>query len=162
MSGWSVDHPDDRLTEGVPTRRVLAWLIDMVLILLIISVLFVGLVLFGLVTFGFGLPLLGMLPVVPPLYHFLSLLSPIAATPGQTMLGLTVRRDNDLGKPTPLQAALSTIGFYLSLASGIGIICLLIALLTVRRRTLHDMLSGLVVIRTDASKYVYGSWNMPS
>ena len=48
------------------------------------------------------------LPAVPFLYHFLSLLRPASATPGQALMGLTVRRDPDLGPPTGLQALIFT------------------------------------------------------
>jgi uncharacterized RDD family membrane protein YckC len=149
------DHEDDLLTTGVLSRRVIAWFIDLAIIAVIMSLLFVILFTFGLVTLGLGMPLLSTLPIIPPAYHFLSLLTRAAATPGQILLGLTVRRDLDLGRPTPLQALLSTVGLYLTLAT--GIIWLAVALLTVRRRTLHDMLSGLVVIRRDALATLHGS-----
>lgn len=157
MNDPLADDEGDLLTEGVVSRRVIAWFIDLAIIAVMMSVLFVILFLFGLVTFGLGMPLLSTLPIIPPAYHFLSLLTGVAATPGQNLLGLTVRRDLDLGRPTPLQALLSTLGLYLTLAT--GIIWLAVALLTVRRRTLHDMLSGLVVIRRDALVRLHGSWN---
>jgi uncharacterized RDD family membrane protein YckC len=48
--------------------------------------------------------------------------------------------------------------FYLTLATT-GLL-LLIALFTVRHRTLHDLASGLVVVRTRALTGGFGSWNM--
>jgi uncharacterized RDD family membrane protein YckC len=149
---------DDFLTEGVLTRRVFAWLIDGLLIGLIWVALCVALVLFGLVTLGLGLPMLGILPFVPFCYHLLFLAGPPSATPGQSALGLIVRRNDDLGHPTPAQAVISTLLFYASLA-----LCglpLLLALFTVRRRTPHDLISGLVVVRTRALTRSLGSWNM--
>jgi uncharacterized RDD family membrane protein YckC len=82
---------------------------------------------------------------VPFLYHFLSLLRSSSATPGQALLGLTVRRDADLGPPTGIQALLFTVVFYLTMATS-GLL-LLVALFTVRHRTLHDLASDLVVVR---------------
>ena len=70
---------------------------------------------------------------------------PASATPGQQALGLVVRRNDDLGRPTPLQALVFTLVFYLTLATT-GLL-LLFALFTVRQRTLHDLASGLVVVR---------------
>jgi uncharacterized RDD family membrane protein YckC len=147
------------LTEGVLIRRVFAWLIDVLLIGLICVALWVALMLFGLVTLGLGLPLLGILPFVPFCYHMLFLAGPASATPGQSALGLVVRRNDDLGRPTPVQALVSTLLFYATLATS-GLL-LLIALFTVRRRTLHDLISGLVVVRTRALTGSPASWNMP-
>jgi uncharacterized RDD family membrane protein YckC len=95
---------------------------------------------------GFGA--MAILPLVPFAYHFLSLIGAASATPGQQMFGLTVRRDDDLGPPTALQAVISVIGFYLTLATS-GLL-LVVALFTVRHRTLHDLVSGLVVVRVQA------------
>jgi len=150
---------DDLLTSGVMSRRVWAWLIDICLIGVLVSAFFLVFTLFGLLTLGLALGLLGLLPLIPLLYNFLFLAGPSAATPGQQMLGLVVCRDADLGRPTPLQALLSVIGFYVTLAT--GAIWMAVALLTVRHRTLHDMLSGVVVVRTRALTAASWSWNMP-
>lgn len=139
---------DDLLTRGVVTRRVFAWFIDLLLLALILVVLWLALLLFGLLTLGLGFPLLGVLPVVPFCYHVLFLAGPASATPGQQMLSLVVRRNDDLGRPTALQAVISTVVFYLTLAT-CGLL-LLVALITTRHRTLHDLVSGLVVVRAEA------------
>lgn len=139
---------DDWLTHGVPGRRILAFLIDVLLLTVLIVALWMALFLFGMVTLGLGFPLLGLLPAVPPLYHFLFLAGPSSATPGQSMMGLIVRRNIDLGRPDVLEALVSVVGFYATLA--LGAVLLIVALFTTRRRTLHDMVSGLVVSRADA------------
>jgi uncharacterized RDD family membrane protein YckC len=149
------DYP---LTSGVLTRRVFAWLIDLLLIGLICVMLWFVLLLFGLLTLGIGLPLLGILPFVPFCYHMLFLAGPPSATPGQSALGLVVRHNDDFGHPTVGQAAVSTLVFYATLATS-GLL-LLVALFTVRRRTLHDLISGLVVVRSRALTRGLGSWNM--
>ena len=136
------------LTRGVLPRRVLGFGIDLLLIGAIVLALWAGFVVFGVLTLGLGLPLLGLLPAVPPLYHFLFLAGPLSATPGQALLGLVVRRNGDLGRPDVLEALVSVIGFYVTLA--LGAVWLAAALLTRRHRTLHDMLAGLVVVRADA------------
>jgi uncharacterized RDD family membrane protein YckC len=149
---------DDWLTEGVLLRRVVAWFIDVVLIGLIWLALWVVLLMFGLLTLGLGMPLLGILPLAPFCYHVLFLAGPPSATPGQQMLGLIVRRNHDLGQPTVLQAVVSTLLFYVTLATT-GLL-LLVALFTVRKRTLHDLGSGLVVVRIRALTSGLGSWNI--
>lgn len=156
---------EDLLTEGVLTRRVFAWLIDVLLIALIMVALWFTLMLFGLLTLGLGLPLLGVLPFVPFCYHLLFVAGPSSATPGQQALGLVVRRNDDLGPPTLAQAFVFTLVFYVTLAAT-GLL-LLVALFTLRHRTLHDLASGLVVVRTHRLQEATltrgpGSWNMPS
>jgi uncharacterized RDD family membrane protein YckC len=136
---------DARLIEGVMFRRVCAWLIDLLLVGGIVTVLWVILVGFGLLTFGLGLPLLGVLPVVPLAYHVLFVAGRRSATPGQTMMDLVVCRDQDLGRPSLLQAILFTVGLWLTL--GAGVIWLAAALVISRHRTLHDLVSGVVVVR---------------
>ena len=150
--------PDDTwLTDGVRTRRVFAWFIDLLLIGLILVAFWFALLLFGLLTLGLGFPLMGILPFIPFCYHFL-FVAGSSATPGQQALGLIVRRDDDLGPPTALQALIYTLVFYLTLA--LTGLLLLISLFTVRKRTLHDIASGLVVVRTRALTGGFGSWNM--
>ena len=146
------------LTEGVLARRVFAWVLDVLLIGLIVVALWFVLLLFGVLTLGLGLPLLGVLPFVPFCYHLLFVAAPASATPGQQALGLAVRRNDDLGRPTPVQAFIYTLLFYLTLATT-GLL-LLFALFTIRHRTLHDLASGLVVVRARALTGGLGSWNM--
>jgi uncharacterized RDD family membrane protein YckC len=142
---------DDFLVGGALTRRCLGWIFDVFLITVLVVVLWTVLVMFGLLTFGLGFGAMGVLPFVPFLYHVLSLMGASSATPGQQMLGLTVRRDFDLGPPSLLQAVVSVVAFYLTLGFSGGVL-LLVALFTTRHRTLHDLLSGLVVVRVDAMR----------
>jgi uncharacterized RDD family membrane protein YckC len=149
---------DDYLTAGVMSRRCVAWVIDVVLIVLLISVLWWMLFMFGLLTFGLGWGAMSVLPFVPFCYHFFCLLGVASATPGQRMVGLTVRRNDDFGPPNGLQAFLSVLCFYLTLATS-GLL-LVVALFTTRHRTLHDVVSGLVVVRVEALTATSGGWNM--
>jgi uncharacterized RDD family membrane protein YckC len=160
---------EDALLAGVRSRRCLGWLIDLLLVGLLVGTLWASLLLLGLLTFGLGWWLLGLVPLAPFAYHCLFLTSSMSATPGQAMFGLVVRRDDDLGPPSLAQAVISTLLFYLTLATS-GLL-LLVALFTQRKRTLHDLASGLVVVRrrawhewaleTGALTGGSGSWNMP-
>ncbi len=158
MSFGSPYFPDVYLTEGVMSRRCLAWLIDVLLIAMLIWVLWWVLMLFGLLTLGLGWGAMGILPFVPFCYHFFFLLTHASATPGQRIVGLTVRRNEDLGPPTGLQALLAVLMFYLTMATS-GLL-LVVALFTIRHRTLHDLVSGLVVVRVQALTAPGGGWNM--
>jgi len=144
---------DEEFVAGVMSRRCLAWLFDFVLIGLILMVLWTVLFMFGLLTLGLGFGAMAVLPAVPFLYHWLSLLRPSSATPGQAIMALTVRRDDDLGPPTGPQALIFTVVFYLTMATS-GLL-LLITPFTVRHRTLHDLASGLVVVR----RHAFDAWS---
>ncbi|HTC07890.1 MAG TPA: RDD family protein [Acetobacteraceae bacterium] len=154
---------DDALLAGTRTRRCLAWLIDVVLVLLLVCAVWWTLALLGFLTLGLSWTLLGFVPLLPFAYHTLFLTSTLSATPGQALFGLMVRQDADLGPPTFSQAVVSTLVFYLTIATS-GLL-LLVALVTEHKRTLHDLLSGLVVVRADAVRRMAltggpGSWNM--
>ena len=162
MSFSNLAFDDHFLTSGVIARRCVGWLFDMFLIAVLVWMLWWILVMFGLLTFGLGFGAMSILPLVPFCYHFLSLLGLSSATPGQQMTGLTVRRDYDLGPPTAMQALVSVLAFYLTLLTS-GLL-LVVALFTRRHRTLHDLVSGLVVVRVAAMRTLTetgGRWNMP-
>jgi uncharacterized RDD family membrane protein YckC len=155
---YRMNPPDDEWLLDVRSRRVFAWLIDILLIGLLFVALWLALLVFGFVTLGLGWSLLGVLPFIPFGYHFLFVCGPSSATPGQQAFDLIVRRDSDLGRPSPLQAFIYVLLFYLTLATS-GLL-LLVALFTDRKRTLHDIGSGLVVVRTRALTRGLSSWNM--
>jgi uncharacterized RDD family membrane protein YckC len=151
---------DELLVGGVVSRRCFAWVVDLILIAILVFALWWILAAFGVLTFGLGFGAMGILPFVPFFYHFLSLISRPSATPGQQMFGLTVRRDTDLGPPDALQALVSVFAYYLTLATS-GLL-LVVALFTVRHRTLHDLVSGLVVVRVQAMEVLTApnpGWN---
>ena len=161
MSFGNPHFDGDFLTGGVMSRRCIAWFFDVFLIALLVWVLWWILVMFGLLTFGLGFGVMSILPFVPFCYHFLSLLGVSSATPGQQMMGLTVRRYFDLGPPTALQAVASVLVLYLTLATS-GLL-LVVALFTRQHRTLHDLVSGLVVVRVRAMRTLTQTgpgWNM--
>ena len=139
---------DDYLTAGVMFGRCVAFLVDAIAIAVLWVLLAWVLGMFGILTLGLGFGLWPLLAWLPFAYHLLSLYGSNHATLGQRIMGLTVRRDDELGPPTLVQAAVSTVLFYISLGfSGVPFV---IALFTIRHRTPHDMLSGLVVVRRKA------------
>ena len=140
---------EDALTGNVIRRRVVAGLIDLALVGVLFAVSFVLGTLFGIVTFGFGFAVLGLLPVIPVVYNWL-FIALAAATPGQRVMGLVVRRNDDLGPPGGGEALVWALGFALTMTLTLGVLWLCVVLLSVRKRALHDMLSGLVVVRAQA------------
>ena len=149
--------PEQALLRDVLGRRVLSFLVDALLLTVLCAAIWAVLFGVGVLTLGLGFPLLGLLPLVPLLYNWLSLLSPMAATPGQALFGLTVRHDDDLMPPSALEALVWTVGFYATMA--LGAVWLLAALFTARHRALHDMLSGLVLVRARALTSDAAVWN---
>ena len=136
------------LTEGVPLRRVWAWLLDALFIAVIAAVLWAIMFALGVLTLGFGFVLMATLPAVPLAYHILFVAGRRHATPGQSLLGLVVRRDRDLGAPDLVQAIVFTAGLWVTL--GVGVWPLLVVLFTDRHRALHDIVAGVVVVRQEA------------
>jgi uncharacterized RDD family membrane protein YckC len=149
---------EEQLTEGVMLRRLLAWCIDLVILAVLVGALFAVLLVLGVLTLGLSLPMLGLLPVVPVLYHWLTLGGRRNASPGQALMGLTVRNWDDLAPPTILQALGFTLLLYVTLAA--GAVWVLVALVTPQHRCFHDMLSGLVVVRAGALTRLADGWNM--
>ena len=146
--------------RGVIRRRVVAFLLDGVLVGLLCVAFWLAFAGFTVVTLGFGAPVFALMPAVPLLYNWLSVAGPLSATPGQAMMGLVVRRNDDLGPPSAVAALVWAIGFFVTMA--LGAVLLVVALLTEHKRALHDIASRLVVVRAQALTSVPGFWNMAS
>ncbi len=150
---------DEWLTSGVMSRRTFAWLIDVVAVSVLVVLLKIALIAFGILTLGLGLPLLATLPLVPFVY-VVGCIAARGATPGQMATGLMLRRNVDLGQPSGTEVLIWTVGLTITMLA--GMIWTLVALLTVRHRTLHDLASGLVMVRAHALTPRTGIWTMPS
>jgi len=144
------------LTQGVTGRRVGGWFIDLLIMAIILSALNISLWVLGFLTFGLGWFLLGGLWVVPLAYIVLFVASAAQATPGMAFAGLRVVRDEDLGRPTPAQALVYAIGYALTMWA--GAVWLLAALFTRRARCLHDIVSGVALVRAEAVPPAVPSW----
>ena len=148
VDGWPPDllhYP--QYYEGVTVRRLVAFLLDWAIIVMLLIVLHLAAGILTVLTFGLlaWLHLL-LLPIVIALaYHIAQLASPAAGTLGMRLFGL--RAWSVLGgRPTSSQAALHAFCLYGSLAVTGGLVAV-VALFEPRRRTLHDMLAGVVVLR---------------
>ena len=113
------DWTPEALLAGVRRRRIVAWLVDLVLIAILAAAAALTLVAMGFLTFGLAWPLLGWLPAIPLLYNWLWVASPASATPGQMAFGLIVRRDEDLGPPGLARSAVSALGYAVTIAAGV-------------------------------------------
>ena len=102
----------------------------------------------AIASLGLLSPLLLILAFIPVLYHTLSIGGPHSATPGMRLTGVEVRSWTG-ERPSYLQAFVQTVLFYVTVYPTWSLV-LLIALFNERRRTLHDMLAGTLVVRPSA------------
>lgn len=136
-------HPE--LYDGVALRRLLAYAVDMAIIVAILFVpwliaTFVLVVSIGLI----ALPMALGSFIFIVLYDVLTIGGPASATPGMRLMGLKVIAWSG-AKPDNLQALLMSALFWT--ISSWSILPLAIALLNPRWRCAHDFLSGTVVVR---------------
>lgn len=140
------------LFEGVLARRVVAFFIDVLMIAVPLAFVAIFIFMFGLVTLGLGWFLFffyGPISVIWALvYYGLTFGSAASATIGMRMVDLEMR--TWYGAPCYfLLGAVHAIGYWLSVTFLTPFI-LLVALFNNRRRLLHDMLVGTVVINNAA------------
>jgi uncharacterized RDD family membrane protein YckC len=136
------------LFEGVLARRCLAFLID--LVILTVPVLFAALfiLIFGLVTLGLGWLLYGLLwpaaVIWAVVYYGMTLGSAASATIGMRVMEIEMR--TWYGAPCYfVLGAVHAIVFWLTI-SFLTPLILLVAFFNERRRLLHCMLVGTIVI----------------
>ena len=143
QSGYLPALPPQALAS-VRTRRMIAVLLDLVLVSIIAAVIFLGL---GFLTLGLSWLLLPpiILPVVAFFYNGMTVSGRNMATPGMKAMDLEVRLMD--GRPVPfINAAVHGVLFWLSWYVTGGLV-LLTSLITPEKRCLHDILAGLVVVR---------------
>jgi uncharacterized RDD family membrane protein YckC len=140
------------LFEGVLPRRVLAFAIDVAVILAPVALAFVLIILVGLVTFGLGWALLALVypgTVIWALaYYGLTFGSPASATLGMRVMEIEMR--TWYGAPCYfVLGAVHAVAFYVSV-SALTPLVLLVCLFNARHRLLHDIVLGTVVINNAA------------
>ncbi len=140
---------EPELFAGVLGRRILAFIIDVVLIgafelVAVLVILALGLVTFGVAWFLFALPFFAIVAV---LYVALTLGGPNAGTPGMRLAGFAIR-STDGARIGVFIAAAHVILYWVSVSMLTPFI-LLIGLFSNRKRLLHDMLLGTVVMNRE-------------
>lgn len=154
---WNEEPPNplDRpeLYDGLLWRRSMAFFLDVILVTAVMMVLW----LFNILTFLIFTALLFMLWAAPifVIYDTAMIGGGGSATLGMRLLGLEVR-SWDGGKPGYLQALISSCLFWFLVPFTGGLI-LLVAPFSNRRRHVHDMLSGTIVIKApDTPRIAHG------
>jgi len=140
------------LFEGVLTRRVVAFAIDLIILAIPLVLASMFIFLFGLVTFGLGWALFWLLSpasVIWALFYYgLTLGSTASATVGMRAMELEMRTWH--GSPLYfLLGAVHAVVFWVSV-SVLTPLILIVGLFNARRRLLHDMLVGTVLINNPA------------
>ena len=137
---------DPQFYDGVPLRRLIAFLLDTVVI---ICLWFVLLVILGLVTaatFGLAFPLMLIALAGTGLFYRWIMLARRSATVGMMMLGIEVR-DSAGERCSDGTAFLHSFAFLATLYFlPLAIIGWILMASSPHRRALHDMMLGTVVI----------------
>ncbi len=141
-------YDDDRLYDGVRTRRVLAFLVDYLIVGLLLIPFGILVFLLGIMTLGLGWMLFGVLvPLVAIAYVWNTLGSRRQATLGMRMMGIRLERLD--GNPVDgLFAVVHSVLFW-ALNAVLTPFILLATLVLDRKRAVHDLLLGTVVVRDD-------------
>ena len=146
---WTGDPPEPfaapEYYRGILARRVFAYWVDLFCIAVLVALAWLALWILTIASLGLLSPLLLILAPIPVLYHTLSIGGPRSATPGMRLTGIEVRSRTG-ERPGYLQAFVQTILFYVTVYPTWSLV-LLVALFNQRRRTLHDILAGTLVIR---------------
>jgi uncharacterized RDD family membrane protein YckC len=144
-TGWA---PTAESTGGVLSRRLFAYLIDLMMIALLAALLWVVIAIVGLITFGFGWVLFAILPFTGILYSAITVGGWKQSTIGMRMLGLRVVRTASDERVDAITAAVHALLFYV--AAGTFVLWLIDVVIGVARsdrRLVHDLLVGLMVVR---------------
>ena len=144
------------LFRGVLTRRVFAFLIDLVVLSIPVILACVFIAVFGVVTLGLGWALFWLVSpasvIWAIIYYGATLGGPHSATMGMRVMDLELRTWH--GAPTYfVLGAMHAVLFWISV-SVLTPLVLLIGLFNGRRRLLHDIILGTVVINSSVRSQV--------
>jgi uncharacterized RDD family membrane protein YckC len=144
------------LFRGLLTRRVFAFLIDLVVLSIPVILACVFIALFGVVTLGLGWALFWLVSraslIWALIYYGATLGGPHSATMGMRMMDLELR--TWYGAPSYfVLGAMHAVMFWISV-SVLTPLVLLVGLFSRRRRLLHDILTGTIVINSSVRAQV--------
>ncbi|MGB8816716.1 MAG: RDD family protein [Rhizobiaceae bacterium] len=147
----TIDYSRDELVrnsayENVRTRRVMAVLVDWLIVLGLCIPVSIVIFFLGLATLGLGFGLYGlMVPAMALLYSGVTMSGREQATVGMRMMDIHVERLD--GKPIDFLTAVAHTFLFWAANVVLTPFVLLATLFTDRKRALHDMLTECVVMR---------------
>lgn len=143
-------HPgylDDPATyDGVLGKRVIAFIVDYLIVLVLCGIAAIAVTFIGILTLGLGFmlyPLIFFVVAIP--YIGLTLGGSEQATPGMRMTGLRMVRIE--GGPVDFWLAVIHAVLFWAFNAVLSPLILLLALFLDRRQTLHDRLLGVAMVR---------------
>ena len=143
-------HPE--LYRGVLTRRVFAFLIDLVVLSIPVVLAIVFIFFFGVITLSLGWWLYGLLGpacvIWAVVYYGASLGGPHSATLGMRAMDLELR--TTYGAPGYFVLGAAHAVLFWVLCSFFTPLIVLVGLFNDRRRLLHDMMLGTVIVNSSA------------
>src|SRR6266446_6209290 len=144
------------LTRGVLTRRLIAIMIDLVVLSIPVILAYVFIAVFGLITLGLGWLLFWLVwpaaVIWAIIYYGASLGGPHSATLGMRLMDLELR--TWYGAPGYfVLGAMHAVLFWISV-SMLTPLVLLVGLFNGRRRLLHDLILGTVVVNSSVRTQV--------
>ncbi|MBR0695900.1 RDD family protein [Bradyrhizobium lablabi] len=144
------------LFRGVLTRRVFAFLIDLVVLSVPVILAVIFIFVFGLVTFFLGWWLFGLITpasiIWAVVYYGSSIGGPHSGTIGMRMMDLELR--TWYGAPGYFVLGAAHAVLFWATISFLSPLVLLVGLFNGRRRLLHDMVLGTVVINSSVRTQV--------
>jgi uncharacterized RDD family membrane protein YckC len=164
--GWNNGAPDYEhafdpyaepdLFRNVLARRVIAFIIDLVVLSVPVALAYLFIAVFGLITLGLGWALFWLVSpasiVWALVYYGASIGGPHSATIGMRVMDLELR--TWYGAPGYfLLGAMHAVLFYISI-SVLSPFILLIGLFNARRRQLHDFVLGTVIVNNSVRTQV--------
>ena len=141
---------DSRLTRGVVSRRMWAYIVDLIVIAVWSGIACIAIFMVGLLTLGLGWALFALVPLTAIIYNAVTIGGASQATVGMRFVGLRVVDVNTGGRPSALAAAVHALLFYVAVSTFILWVCdILLGVFRDDGRFGHDLLTGLMVIRPD-------------
>src|SRR5689334_22940154 len=143
-------YAEPELFRGVLTRRVIAFLIDVIVLSVPVILAIIFIAVFGVVTLGLGWALFWLVSpasiIWAIVYYGTTIGGPHSATIGMRVMDLELR--TWYGAPGYfVLGAVHAVCFWISI-SVLSPLVLLIGLFNSRRRLLHDFLLGTVIVNT--------------
>jgi uncharacterized RDD family membrane protein YckC len=147
------------LFRGVLTRRFFAFLIDLVVLSIPVVLAVIFIAIFGVITLGIGWALFWLVSpasvIWALIYYGASLGGPHSATVGMRMMDLQMR--TWYGAPSYfVLGAMHAVLFWVSV-SFLTPLVLLVGLFNGRRRLLHDIVLGTVIVNSSVQAHVLQS-----
>ncbi len=152
MTATTVPHPydDAQFYDGVPLRRLVAFVIDVIVATVLMGAIAIIGFIAGFLTLGLGWVVAFLLFISADFLYRWVTISGSSATWGMAACGIELR--DRLGQRLDAgQALVHTAAYYVSVALGIPILLnLLVMIISPHRRLIHDFLLGTVMINRPA------------